>query len=139
MVRKIIKIHEDKCTGCGICISACHEEALVIVDGKAKLISDEYCDGLGDCFPGCPEGAIEIIEREAEAYDEVLVESKIAERKYKERMSQLTQWPVQIKLAPVEADYYHNAHLHLALSPLRGSETFSIIILLIRLKVFFSN
>lgn len=114
MIRKIIKIDEEKCTGCGICITACHEEALVLVDGKAKLISDEYCDGLGDCLPGCPEGAIEIIEREAEAYDEVLVEATIAERKNRSGISQLTQWPVQLKLAPVEAEYFKDAHLLIA-------------------------
>ena len=67
MIRKIIKIDEDKCNGCGLCVEACHEGALQIVDGKARLISESYCDGLGDCLPECPTGAITIEEREAEA------------------------------------------------------------------------
>lgn len=78
--RKIIQIHEDKCNGCGLCVTACHEGAIQMVDGKAKLISDQYCDGLGDCLPSCPMDAIEMIEREAEAYNEELVMAKIAER-----------------------------------------------------------
>jgi len=79
--RKIIQIHEDKCNGCGLCVTACHEGAIQMVDGKAKLISDQYCDGLGDCLPSCPTGAIEIIEREAEAFNEELVMAKMAEKK----------------------------------------------------------
>ncbi|NLK21899.1 MAG: 4Fe-4S binding protein [Epulopiscium sp.] len=81
MLRKIIHIHEEKCNGCGLCIEACHEGAIELIDGKAKLISDEYCDGLGDCLPQCPTNAIEIIERESKPYDEELVQKKMAERK----------------------------------------------------------
>lgn len=76
MIRKIIEIDQEKCNGCGLCINACHEGALQLVDGKAVLISDEYCDGLGDCLPECPTGAIEIIEREAAEYDDELVKTR---------------------------------------------------------------
>ena len=78
MLRKIVEIHEDKCTGCGLCAAACHEGAIAMVDGKAKLIRDDYCDGMGDCLPECPAGAIEIIEREAAAYDEAAVQARMA-------------------------------------------------------------
>ena len=70
MVRKIIRIDESKCDGCGICATACHEGAIDIVDGKAKLVREHFCDGLGDCLPACPQGAISFEEREAPAYDE---------------------------------------------------------------------
>ena len=80
MKRNIIKIDEDKCNGCGLCVNACHEGALIMENGKAKLISDSYCDGLGNCLPECPTNAISIIEREADAYDEELVMKNIAKR-----------------------------------------------------------
>lgn len=83
MKRKIINIDEEKCNGCGLCVDACHEGAIELVDGKAKLISDEYCDGLGDCLPQCPTNAITIIERESKPYNEELVQQKMAEKKIK--------------------------------------------------------
>lgn len=163
MKRKIIEIHEELCNGCGLCVNACHEGAIKMIDGKAKLISDEYCDGLGDCLPACPTGAIEIIEREADAYNEELVMEKIKEREAHEKemaveessedklpcgcpgtmakkierpqvnpfnmvkeatsakeavtgpaVSQLTQWPVQLKLINPSASYLENADLLIA-------------------------
>ena len=77
MVRRIIQINEDKCNGCGACASACHEGAIGMVDGKAKLLRDDYCDGLGDCLPTCPTGAIKFVEREAAAYDEEAVKENM--------------------------------------------------------------
>lgn len=148
MIRKIIKIDEDKCNGCGLCVEACHEGALQLVDGKARLISESYCDGLGDCLPECPTGAITIEEREAEAFDEAAVNkhkaaksmpgpeilacgcpgthARVLERKADAAAgpvsgqaratagSQLRQWPCQIKLVPVNAPYFNQAHLLVA-------------------------
>lgn len=138
MKRKIIQINEEKCNGCGLCASACHEGAIGMVQGKAKLLREDYCDGLGDCLPACPTGAIQIIEREAAAYDEAAV------REHQKKMhgvgggcpgsraslihrepeqprgtkpvaeSQLRQWPVQIKLVPVRAPYFNGAKLLIA-------------------------
>lgn len=126
MVRKIVHIDEELCNGCGACANACHEGAIAMVDGKARLIKDDYCDGLGDCLPACPAGAIRIIEREAADYDEEAVlqrqkgvkqGQKQAEREtfaYTMPQSNLQQWPVQIKLMPVKAPYYENANLLIA-------------------------
>lgn len=138
MIRKIIEINEDKCNGCGACAAACHEGAIGMIDGKAKLLRDDYCDGLGDCLPTCPTGAISFVEREAAAYDEAAV---LAAKEKKERSlpcgcpgsaaksikrpetdsaptapqeSQLRQWPVQIKLAPVNAPWFNGAKLLVA-------------------------
>jgi ferredoxin len=85
--RTIISIDEDKCNGCGLCVTACHEGAIQMIDGKAKMMSDQYCDGLGDCLPSCPTGAITMIEREADAYNEELVMAKMAEKKAAEPTS----------------------------------------------------
>ena len=106
MIRKIIEINEEKCNGCGLCAKACHENAIGMVNGKAKLLRDDYCDGLGDCLPTCPTGAITFVEREASAYDEAAVE---ANKRKKNR-----QWPIQIQLTPVNAPYFDGADLLIA-------------------------
>ena len=118
MIRRIIQIDEDKCNGCGACANACHEGAIGMVDGKAKLLRDDYCDGLGDCLPECPTGAITFVEREAAAYDEQAV---LANKKKKDEMarsvsytSRLAQWPCQIKLVPVNAPYFDGANILIA-------------------------
>ena len=141
MLRKIIKIDEEKCNGCGACAVACHEGAIEMIDGKAKLTREDYCDGLGDCLPACPMNAITFEEREAPAYDEEAVrqakmktfgvklpcgcpgsQSKTFQRAQAApkaesaavAQSQLMQWPVQIKLVPVNAPYFDNANLLIA-------------------------
>ena len=149
MIRRIININEEKCNGCGLCADACHEGAIGMIDGKAKLLRDDYCDGLGDCLPVCPTGAITFEEREAAAYDEVVVKKRMEEMKkqkeklpcgcpgsqsreikresnvhkielggkkemLREAVSCLSQWPVQIKLAPINAPYFNGAKLLIA-------------------------
>lgn len=106
MIRKIIKIDEKKCNGCGACAAACHEGAIKMIDGKAKLTREDYCDGLGDCLPACPANAISFEEREALAYDEAAVLAS--------KQGKLRQWPVQIKLVPIKAQYFENANLLVA-------------------------
>ena len=139
MSRQIIHIDEELCNGCGACAAACHEGAIGMVDGKAKLLLEHHCDGLGDCLPACPTGAITFEEREAPAYDEAAVlqakkaasqakaggcpgsRAKMISRNQtasvgtKEPVSsQLSQWPVQIKLAPTKAPYFDGAKLLIA-------------------------
>ena len=107
MIRRIIQIDREKCNGCGLCATACHEGAIGMVGGKAELLRDDYCDGLGDCLPACPTGAITFVEREAAPYDEAAVQAA-------KGGSQLRQWPVQIKLAPIRAPWFHGAKLLIA-------------------------
>lgn len=141
MIRKIIKIDEEKCNGCGACAAACHEGAIEMIDGKAKLTREDYCDGLGDCLPACPTNAISFEEREAPAYNEAAVlaakqkkspgplpcgcpgsNSKAIRRENTTCnipnatpiTSELMQWPVQIKLVSVNAPYFDNENLLVA-------------------------
>lgn len=143
MIRKIIQIDEAACNGCGACAAACHEGAIGIIDGKAKLLRDDYCDGLGDCLPTCPMDAIHFVEREAAAYDAAAVQANMRKKQAQSasahtggcpgsRMrsirceeaaqpqtavpqpSQLGQWPCQIKLVPVNAPYFQGAKLLIA-------------------------
>ncbi len=140
MIREIIKIDEDLCNGCGLCVEACHEGAIGIVNGKAKLLRDDYCDGLGNCLPVCPTGAISFEKREAKEFNEEAVKlnmEKVNDEKlpcgcpgsasksishekssfkhFEENIeSQLNQWPIQIKLVPPNASYFKNANLLIA-------------------------
>ena len=138
MIRKIIEIDQSKCNGCGACAAACHEGAIAMVNGKAQLMRDDYCDGLGDCLPACPTKAITFVEREAAAYDEAAVLAAKAAKTDKlpcgcpgsaarairrqdspaaadaPRQSELRQWPVQIRLAPVNAPWFDGARLLVA-------------------------
>ena len=143
MIRKIIQIDSEKCNACGLCVDACHEGAIVIAEGKATLLRDDYCDGLGDCLPVCPMGAIVFVEREALEYNEAEVKRNMEKKEVNNLpcicpgtntksfvrnhqlitdskqgscafVSQLNQWPVQIKLVPVNAPYFDNARLLIA-------------------------
>ncbi|MHB9291303.1 putative Ion-translocating oxidoreductase complex subunit B [Hollandina sp. SP2] len=138
MIRNIIRIDGEKCNGCGLCAEACHEGAIAIIDGKAMVLREDYCDGLGNCLPVCPTGAIAFEERDAKEYDEEAVMMHRLEKSGKTLppggcpgsnaktikqdsqpvmehtgiiQSRLTQWPVQIKLVPVNAPYLDNANL----------------------------
>ena len=140
MVRRIIEIDQEKCNGCGACAAACHEGAIGMINGKAALLRDDYCDGLGDCLPTCPTGAISFVEREAAAYDEAAVLANKSSAAGKQAagcpgsaamrfasaspaapaapagvpVSRLGQWPIQIKLLPVEAPFYAGAKVLIA-------------------------
>ena len=115
MLRKIITIDKARCNGCGLCAKACHEGAIGIVDGKAALLREDYCDGLGDCLPACPMNAISFEEREAPAYNEAAVLAAKKERIPEQTQpSALRNFPIQIKLMPVNAPYLSGAHLLIA-------------------------
>ena len=120
MIRRIITIDEVKCNGCGLCATACHEGAIGMVDGKAKLLREDYCDGLGDCLPACPMNAITFVEREAPAYNEAAV---LAAKQHKAsptpdtlscQQSQLRNFPIQIKLAPINAPWFDGCDVLIA-------------------------
>ncbi len=137
MIRTVIHINEELCSGCGLCASACKEGAIAMVNGKARLIRDDYCDGLGNCLPACPVGAISFVQREAAAFDEEAVKEHLARKQQASgcpgmkvhtmkradahesaenagNESHLRQWPVQIRLAPVSAAFYQGADLLIA-------------------------
>ena len=117
MIRQIIHIDQEKCNGCGLCVKACHEGAIALIGGKAYLAREHYCDGLGDCLPGCPTGAITFETREAPAYDEAAVLKAKAEKAAAQGghcPSQLRQWPVQLKLVPVQAPWFDGADVLVA-------------------------
>ncbi|QSX07927.1 4Fe-4S dicluster domain-containing protein [Alkalibacter rhizosphaerae] len=132
MKRTVIQIDEEKCVGCGLCISACHQDALQLIDGKARLVSDSYCDGLGKCLPKCPTGAMTLEEREAKGFEgpapreeqsgcagtavqEVSQASSLQETtQFQRPVSQLRQWPIQIQLVPPNAPYLEGSHLLVA-------------------------
>ena len=143
MIRKIINIDSERCNGCGLCVDACHEGAIGMIDGKASLLRDDYCDGLGDCLPVCPMGAISFEEREAAEYNETEVKNNMEQKKMGNLpcgcpgtnakaisradapkaeaasvvpppASQLNQWPIQIKLVPINAPYFDGAKLLIA-------------------------
>lgn len=137
MIRRIIKINEKKCNGCGLCANACHEGAIKMENGIAKLIRDDYCDGLGDCLPVCPTGAISFEERDTLAYDEQAVKENMKKNNGSschcpgsnsmtisrndnpnttkiQLTNELRNWPVQIKLAPIKAPYFEDSNLLIA-------------------------
>ena len=114
MIRKIIHIDEEKCNGCGICAEACHEGAIEMIDGKAKLVRENFCDGFGDCLPACPTGAITFEEREAPEYDEAAVKVHQRMQDDVKPVSRLAQWPCQIKLVPIQAPFFDGAKLLIA-------------------------
>jgi NAD-dependent dihydropyrimidine dehydrogenase PreA subunit len=115
MIRKIVRIDEDKCNGCGLCVPSCAEGAITIVNGKARLAADNLCDGLGACLGDCPRDAITIIERDSEQFDEAAVEDHLKKiGRVEPRPSQLRQWPVQLNLVSTTASYFQDADLLIA-------------------------